>query len=86
MTAGGAGGGTELVVRVEHQGGSAGDARGAGPGRALLRAEIPLGDIFADGFPGDGAARGMDHAGAVQFAEDGMDPAGAVNILDMIIG
>ncbi len=86
MTAGGAGGRPELVVRVEDQGGRTGDAGGASPGGALIRAQIPRGDILPDRFAGHGAAGGGQGADPVQFAEDGVDAAGAVDILDMVIG
>ncbi len=85
VAAGGAGGRSEFVVGVHDNGGGAREACDLGPGGALSGAEIPLVNILAEGLAGDGFAAGVEHAEALEFAEDGVDAAGAMHVLDVVI-
>ncbi len=85
VATGGAPGHAHLVVRVTHDGGRAGDTHRPGKGGALRRAEVPLVNVLAQGLAGDGLGIHVQHALAFQFAEDGVNAAGAVHVLNMII-
>ena len=48
--------------------------------------DVAGGDGFAERVPVDAVHRGVEQPGAVEFAEDGEDAPGAVDILDVVVG